>query len=100
MNNESCLVLISQNNTLIKTAETALARPFHGSYSAFNHFLKTSVNAIRNNVPLSNILCDEPCYNTSSLVLVIADLDLDSKIEVSSLLKDLDGEFLIIFPFR
>lgn len=43
MNNESCLVLISQNNTLIKTAENAPARPFHGSYSAFNHFLKTSV---------------------------------------------------------
>lgn len=43
MNNESCLVLISQNNTLIKTAENALARPFHGSYSAFNHFLKTLV---------------------------------------------------------
>lgn len=46
-----------------------------------------------------NILCDEFCYNISSFVLVIVDFDLDFKIEVFLLLKDLDGGIFYNFFF-
>lgn len=65
MNNESCSVLISQSNTLIKTAKNALARPFHGSYSAFNHFLKTSVM-------LSEIMFLHRTYCATNLATILA----------------------------